>query len=201
MEELDDGVERGVVHDLLAAVGAGVAGDRHAPVALTADAPVGTLLDHGANAVGGMGRIPLDVLADLFTSLLAQAGLVHRDKPLVGSTEEHRVLAAPAVRIAMRNLLLEDQGAALAQELDDVRVGLVGIHAAEGATGAKLLTGVELAVVIDRHADVGDALLEAREVVIDAVTGRVVDDTGTVIDTDVIGQQRHASTPSKIGCL
>ena len=192
VEELDDGVERSVVHDLLAAVGTGVAGDRHAPVALTADAPVGTLLNHGADAVGGVSRIPLDVLANLLTSLLAQTSLVHRDKPLVGSTEEHRVLAAPAVRIAVRDLLLEDQGAALAQELDDVRVGLVGIHAAEGAAGAKLLAGVELAVVIDRHANVGDALLEAGEVVVDAVTGRVVDDTGTVIDTDVIGQQRNA---------
>ena len=192
VEELDDGVERSVVHDLLAAVGAGVAGDRHAPVALTADAPVGTLLDHGADAVGRVGRIPLDVLTDLLASLLAQTGLVHRDKPLVGSTEEHRVLAAPAVRIAVRDLLLEDQGAALAQELDDVRVGLIGVHTAEGATGTKLLAGIELAVVIDRHADVGDALLEAGEVVVDAVAGRVVDYTGTVIDTDVIGQQRHA---------
>ena len=192
MEELDDGVERGVVHDLLAAVGAGIAGDRHAPVALTADAPVGTLLDHGADAVGGVSRIPLDVLADLFACLLAQTGLVHRDEPLVGSTEEHRVLAAPAVRIAVRDLLLEDQGATLAQELDDVRVGLIGVHTAEGAAGAKLLAGVELAVVIDRHADVGDALLEAGKVVVDAVAGRVVDDTGTVIDADVIGQQRHA---------
>ena len=191
VKELDDGVERSVVHNLLAAVGAGVARNRHAPVALTADAPVGTLLDHGADAVGGMGRIPLDVLADLLASLLAQAGLVHRDEPLVGCTEEHRVLAAPAVRIAVRDLLLEDQGAALAQELDDVRVGLIGIHAAEGAAGAKLLAGVELAVVIDRHADVGDALLEAGKVVVNAVAGRVVDDTGTVIDTDVIGQQRH----------
>ncbi len=192
MEEPDDGVKRSVVHDLLAAVGAGVAGDRHAPVALTADAPVGTLLDHCTNAVGGMGRIPLDVLADLLASLLAQSRLVHRDEPLVGSTEEHRVLAAPAVRIAVRDLLLEDQGTALAQELDDVRIGLIGIHAAEGATGAKFLAGVELAVVIDRHADVGDALLEAGEVVVDAVAGRVVDDTGTVIDTNVIGQQRNA---------
>mgnify|MGYP000591973945 FL=1 len=109
-----------------------------------------------------MRRIPLDVLADLLASLLAQTGLVHRDKPLVGGTEEHRMLAAPAVRIAVRDLLLEDQGAALAQELDDVRVGLVGIHTAEGATGAKLLTGVELAVVVDRHADVGDALQIGR---------------------------------------
>ena len=192
VEELDDGVERSVVHDLLAAVGTGVAGDRHAPVALTADAPVGTLLNHGADAVGGVSRIPLDVLANLLASLLAQTSLVHRDKPLVGSTEEHRVLAAPAVRIAVRDLLLEDQGSALAQELDDVRVGLIGIHTAEGATGAKLLTGVELAVVIDRHADVGDALLEAGKVIVDAVAGRVVDDTGTVIDTDVIGQQRNA---------
>ena len=192
MEELDDGVERGVVHDLLTAVGASVAGDRHAPVALTADAPVGTLLDHGADAVGRVGRIPLDVLADLLASLLAQTRLVQRDEPLVGGTEEHRVLAAPAVRIAVRDLFLENQGAALAQELDDVRVGLIGIHAAEGATGTKLLASVELAVIIDRHANVGDTLLEAGKVVVDAVAGRVVDDTGTVIDTDVIGQQRHA---------
>ena len=192
VEELDDGVERGVVHDLLATVGASVAGDRHTPVALAADAPVGALLDHGADAVGGVGRIPLDVLANLLASLLTQTGLVHRDKPLVSSTEEHRVLAAPAVRITVRDFLLEDQGAALTQELDDVRVGLIGIHAAERAAGAKLLAGVELAVVIDRHADVGDAFLEAGEVVVDAVAGRVVDDTGTVIDTDVVGQQRHA---------
>ena len=73
-----------------------------------------------------------------------------------------------------------------------MRVGLIGIHTAEGTTGAKLLAGVELAVVIDRHANVGDTLLEAGEVVVDAVAGRVVDDTGTVIDTDVIGQQRNA---------
>ena len=92
----------------------------------------------------------------------------------------------------MRDLLLEDQGAALAQELDNVRVGLIGIHTAEGATGTKLLAGVELTVVVNRHADVGDALLEAGKVVVDAVAGRVVDDTGTVIDTDVIRQQRHA---------
>ena len=102
------------------------------------------------------------------------------------------MLAAPAVRIAVRDLLLEDQGAALAQELDDVRVSLVGVHTAEGTTGAKLLAGVELTVVVDRHADVGDALLEAGKVVVDTVAGRVVDNTGTVIDTDVIGQQRHA---------
>lgn len=102
------------------------------------------------------------------------------------------MLAAPAVRITVRDLLLEDQGAALAQELDNVRVCLIGVHAAEGAAGTKLLAGVELAVVIDRHADVGDALLEAGKVVVDAVAGRVVDDTGTVVDTDVIGQQRHA---------
>ena len=73
-----------------------------------------------------------------------------------------------------------------------MRVGLVGIHAAEGAAGTKLLAGVELAVAINRHADVGDAFLEAGEVVVDAVAGRVVDDTGTVIDTDVVGQERHA---------
>ena len=191
MEQRDNGIERIVVHDLLAAVGTGVGRDGHAPVALARDAPVGTLLNHGADTVGGVRGIPLHVVLDLIAGSLAQAGLVHGDEPLIGGAEQHRVLAAPAMGIAVGDLLLHHQGAALAQKLDDVRVGLVGVHAGERAAGAKLLADVELAVVIDGHADL-HALLDANVIVVGTVTGRVVDDTGTVVDANVISKQGHA---------
>ena len=201
MEELDHGVERVVVHDLLAAVGTGIARDRHTPVALAGNTPVRALLDHGTNTIGRMRGIPLHMVLDLIGSNLAQTGLVHRYKPLVGGTEKNRMLAAPAVRIAVRDLLLHHKRAALAKELDDVRVGFIGIHAAEGTTAAKLVAHVELAVVVDRHADI-HAFLDANVVVVSTVTRRVVDDTGTVLSvSNEIGKQRHALDAIKDGLL
>ncbi len=191
VEELDHGVERVIVHNLLAAISAGIRRNGHTPVALARDTPIGTLLYHGANAVRGMCRIPLHVVLDLITRSLAQASFIHRDKPLVGSTEQHRMLAAPAMRIAVGNLLLHYKRTALAQELDDMRVGLIGIHAREGATAAKLIAHVELTVVINRHANI-HALLDANIVVVCTVTRRVVDNAGTIVYTNVIGKQGHA---------
>ena len=190
VEELDHGVERVVVHDLLAAVLAGIARDGHAPVALTGDAPVRALLNHGADAVHRAGRVELHVVAHLVHGLLAKTGLVHGDEPLVGGAEEHRLLAAPAVRVAVRDLDLGHERAPLAQEVDDLGVGLIGIHAGERTAGAEALALVEATVVVNGHADV-HALLHADVVVVDTVAGRVVDDTGTFIGAHVVGQQRH----------
>ena len=201
VEELNDGVERSIVHDLLAAVGAGVARNRHAPVTLTADAPVGTLLDHGADAVGGMRRIPLDMFTDLIARGLTKTRLVHGDEPLVGGAEKHRLLAAPAVRIAVRDLLLEHKRTALAEELDDMRVGLVGVHAAEGAARAESLTIVEVAVVIDRHANIGDTSVETGKIVVNTMSRRIMDDTGAVVGADVLGEQGNAFDAVEDGLL
>ena len=100
----------------------------------------------------------------------------------------------------MRDLLLHHKRAALAKELDDVRVGFIGIHAAEGTTAAKLVAHVELAVVVDRHADI-HAFLDANVVVVSTVTRRVVDDTGTVFGSNVIGKKCHALDTVKDGLL
>src|SRR5436190_18207538 len=48
--------------------------------------------------------------------------LVHRDEPLRRGAEDHRVLAAPAVWIAMIIVLTEEQYAAFAHELNDLIV-------------------------------------------------------------------------------
>ena len=54
----------------------------------------------------------------------AQIVLVESDEPLFGGAENHRIVAAPAVRIAVREFAFADQRAALFQQLDDDRIGL-----------------------------------------------------------------------------
>ena len=62
--------------------------------------------------------------------LLARSRLVHRDEPLRRGAEDDRVLAAPAVRVAVAERLAV-QRAALAQRLDDLRVGVEHLQAGE----------------------------------------------------------------------
>jgi hypothetical protein len=79
--------------------------DRHAPVALTRDAPVRTVGDHRVQARLAPGRDELGVF-DGFERALAQgvAGgwlLVHADEPLRGGAVDQRGLVAPAVHVAV----------------------------------------------------------------------------------------------------
>jgi hypothetical protein len=184
-EEVDDLVERLVVHDRLAAVLAGVGRDGHAPVALARDAPVRPALDHRADALDGMGRIEADV-TERVERLLAKAGLVHRDEPLARGAEDDGLLAAPAVRVGVRDVLVKDERAALLEPLDDLGVGLVHVHAGPGAAGSHAVALVEVAVVVDGHDD-GDVEAHAGVVVVDAVPGGGVDDAGAVFERDVVG--------------
>jgi len=84
--------------------------------------------------VAAPGWDPLRVI-DLVERLLAQAVLVaevaQSGEPLAGGAEEHRVLAAPAVRVLVLDLLagLVEEVAGLGQECDDLRVGLEDLHA------------------------------------------------------------------------
>src|SRR5947199_405186 len=95
--------------------------DRHAPEALARDAPVGAILDHQRDPLLAPLRVPLNVM-NLLQGLLTKALVVHRDEPLLGRAEDHRVLAAPAVRVRVRDRLAREEDAAVAQQLDDLRV-------------------------------------------------------------------------------
>ena len=183
-EELDHLVERVVVHDGLAAVLAGEGRDGHSPVALARNAPVRPALDHGADALNGVRGVELDLL-ELAQGILAQAGLVHRDEPLARGTEDDGLLAAPAVRVAVRDVLVQDERAALLEPLDDLGVRVVHVHSGPRAACAHAVTLVEVAVVVDGHHD-GDVEAHARVVVVDAVAGRGVDDAGAVVERDVV---------------
>ncbi len=131
-----------------------------------------------------MGRIEADV-TERVERLLAKAGLVHGDEPLARGTEDDRLLAAPAVRIGVRDVLMKDEGATLLEPLDDLRVGSVHVHAGPGAACAHAVALVEVAVVVDRHHD-RDVEAHAGIVVVDAVPGSGVDDAGAIFERDVV---------------
>ena len=94
--------------DGLAAVLAVEHGDGQTPPALAADAPVGALEDHGAHTVLAPGGDPADIVAG-GNGLVLEG--IHGAEPLRGGAEDDGVLAAPAVRIAVDDLLAGKEGA------------------------------------------------------------------------------------------
>ena len=81
--------QRGGQHRL-AALDAVDRRDRHAPGPLPRDAPVGPVGEHERQPLLAPCRDPLHLL-DRLDRLLAQARGVHRDEPLRGGEEDHRV--------------------------------------------------------------------------------------------------------------
>ena len=75
-----------------------------------------------------------------------------------------------------------DEGALLAQQLDDERVRVP--HA---LAGEALDLGQEAAALVDRAVDV-EPVADARQVVVPAVAGRRVDDAGAGVERHVVGQ-------------
>src|SRR5207245_10380437 len=134
---------RDVVHRLgrdegLVIPGAVEDGDRNAPRPLSRDAPVRTSLHHAADALPAPGWNPAALRVDLVDGRerrLADGGVatareidldVEADPPLIGGAEDHRVLAAPAVRVAVADLPRPaprvEQDSSAREQLDDLRV-------------------------------------------------------------------------------
>ena len=106
--------------------------NRHAPQTLTADAPVRSRGHHVGNALFAPRRIPLHA-GDGLQSLRAQSAFAqlafHADEPLLRGAEDYRLVAAPAVRIAVLNVLAPHQHAASLQQSDDRLVGHADLQA------------------------------------------------------------------------
>ena len=191
----------GLVHDVhgarvqLAAVFVDEEGQRHAPVALAADAPVGPTGNHVAQADfavlgveagffdGGQGELAqglcrLVLGEDPFT-------FVHAHKPLRSGAVDHRRFVTPAVRVAVRDVVAGEESPGIAQGFDDHRHGFPDVLAAEQGE-----VGLICPVALHRVQDVVvfQAVRHAAVEVFHAVSGCGVDNAGAVGVSGVVGQ-------------
>ncbi len=162
--------------------------DRHAPRPLARDAPVRPVGEHVVDALLAPGRCPLHAL-DRLQRLRPQGAAagrggfaIHGDEPLRRGQEDHRVVAAPAVRIAVAELRAMPEPGALVQRFLDLRVGGPDLQAGE----QQHVVGV-VAARADRGVDV-QAVADAGRVIVRAVAGRGVDDAGAGLERDVVGE-------------
>src|SRR5207249_6681131 len=83
--------------------------------------------DHVGDPFAAPRRDPTHAL-DLGERAAAEVAALHADEPLLRGTEDDRVLAAPAVRVAVHEALGGEERARGAQALDDARVRLEHAH-------------------------------------------------------------------------
>ena len=188
-EDVAHGLDGLVGADGLAAFGAVEDRDGQTPAALTGNAPVGALADHGDHAVMAPLGHPLDLVA-------GGAGLflegIDGAEPLVGGAVEDGALAAPAVRVLVDDVLVGVQRAALLEVVEDSLVGLVR---GEAAVLAGLLVHIAAVVDGDGDADVDLALgvvLAAVLIVLLAVAGSGVDAAGAGVERDIVAEDEDA---------
>ena len=196
----------GLVHDFhgarvqLAGGGVNEKGQRHAPVALAADAPVGPAGDHVAQA--GLAVLGVKLcFVDGLKCQLAQtfAGFVfgenafvtlalgvHADEPLRCRAVNHWRFVAPAMRVAVGDVVRGKQAAVLAQFVNDQRCGFPDVQAAKERQFVHIT-----AIALHRVEDVviGDAVGHAGVKVFHPVGGRGVHDAGAVVGCGVVGQK------------
>ena len=172
--------------------------NRHAPHALARDAPVGPVRDHVVHAVVAPRGNPLHVVVDGLAaprsrsvrSLSGSFDAVERDEPLRRREEDHRVVAAPAVRVLMRERLAMPEASALLQRLVDLRVRV------EHALPAEELHRVEkMSGRTDRRVDL-EAVLHPGVEVVGAVARRRVHRAGARVERDVVAE--HAERRPRV---
>ncbi len=117
----------------------------------------------------------------------AQVVAVDPDEPLLGGAEDHRLLATPAVGIAMNKREFVIEITPLAEQGDDLRVRLE--HPFAHQPGRSLV--VEPSRAID-GAQGGELIGAAGLIVLGAVPGCGVDQPRAVFDRDVLSQDDRA---------
>ena len=167
--------------DGLAAVGAVEHRDGQTPAALAGDAPVGALADHGEHAVVAPAGMPDHLVRGGAGVVLER---IDRAEPLRRGAEDDGLVAAPAVRVAVDDVLARKEHAALAHILENDRVGFLGLHAGVFAG----VVGVAALVVHgDDHVH---AVAAAGLVVVRAEAGRRVDAARAGVHRDILGVEQ-----------
>ena len=179
-EELRNTQHEILAHQRLAAILAVEDRDRHTPAALAGNAPVVALAHHGRDAVLAPGRNPLD-LVDRVDGLLLDR--IHRAEPLLRRAEQNRVLAAPAVRVLVDDVLLGKHRAALDEIIGNRLVCLLRGH--PRADGPRLLGHAAVRIDWDQDRQLG-IMVVADIVVVNAVAGRRMDAARAAFKRDVV---------------
>ena len=179
LEPLHRLAQHGDVGEFLSAALAVENRNGNAPHPLAGDAPVGPGLDHSVDAILAPRRHPLH-LFDFFQCPLPQPVVLQVDEPLLGRAEDERVMAAPTMRIGVLDFLRAHQMAALAQQSNNVGVGLEDLLAA-----ISLQPLGQAALCVHRAVNLQPILLAGLKV-LGAVAGGGVDDAGTLLQGDVV---------------
>ena len=121
--------------------------------------------------------------------MLAEIVAIHADEPLFGGAEDGRLVAAPAVRIAVLDLLLASSAPCCFRI--SMTIGFASQTVLPISSSGRRAVGAfgveEAARRIDRAVGI-DAVFAADHVVFLAVAGRGVDGAGALLQRDVIGQ-------------
>ena len=121
-------------------------------------------------------------LAISLKRFLAQVVVIQFDEPLLGGAENHRIVAAPAMRVAVRDLSFADQHAFAAHQFDDQ-----WIRFEYGFAFVFRQAFHEAAFVVLRRVSFEIIFLAGAEVV-DAVARSGVHDAAALIERHVIGE-------------
>ena len=176
--------------DDLAAVLAVEGRYRNAPRALAADAPVGAVAHHVRDAVLAPVGYPF-YFVDALERLVAE--FRDGDEPLVRGAEDDRLLAAPAVRVGVRDFQLSEQAARFFEKLEDLLLALGERHAAENRRVGVIMSS-RVHGVVDLY-----AVADARLIVVASVAGGGVDASGTGVERDVVGEhERNGSVVERV---
>ena len=181
----NDAVEDFLVGERLAAGFTIENSDGYAPNALARDAPIGTRGDHVGHALFAPGGKPFDLL-DSFERVRTEVFAIHADEPLFGGAEDNGIVAAPAMWIAVIDLIGSGKSAVLFQKIDDDGVSLpngladelVGQRTRCAFGSEHATTGIDRA--IDRK-----AVARADDKVVLAMTWGGMDGPGALFESDV----------------
>ena len=181
-EQVGDGLDGGIGDVVLAALLAVEYRDGHAPDALAADAPVAAVADHAGHAVMAPGGLPLHIINGLVDILLEG---VDGAEPLLGRAEDDGVVAAPAMRVLVGDVLYAHQVTAF---LDMLQNDLVGIPDLEACELFACLGGQTAGIIHrDNHRDLR-IVVHADLKVLHAVAGCGMDTARAALQRDMVAQ-------------
>ena len=181
-EQVGDSLDGSIGDVVLAALLAVEYRDGHAPDALAADAPVTAVTDHTGHAVMAPRRLPVHAVNGLVDVLLEG---VDGAEPLLGSTEDDGMMAAPAMRVLMGDVLHTHQMAAL---LDVLQNDLVGVPDLETGKLLARLGGQAARVVHGNDNGNLRIVIDADLKVLNTMAGSGVDAARAAFQRDVVTQ-------------